>query len=146
MEQTRKHIENIIRDIFSLKTKLSGMSDIFIEHEGQTRFEEMHLFYDDAIEKLTAEKLSMPTGHRYTGTFYVRKPCTSPIEFNKIQGSLFMREDLSSWKIENNEDYRWSYYREAYRKPKLQEAYLIKRTDGEPVFETMVEEETGIIQ
>ena len=141
MAQSRKHIESTIRNVQSIKTKLTDMNELFVECEGQARFDEMHLFYDRAIEKLTAEMLSMPIGHRYTGTFYIRKPYSSPVEFNKVKGSLFMREDLSSWKVENNEEYRWSYYREAYKKPELQQDALIERKHGKPVFETETEEE-----
>ena len=87
------------------------------------------------LNKLGEDLRKLPVGHRYSGTFYVRKPYTIPIESEKIDGSAFMREDLVTWKQEEEGKKFWelAYKKNIYRDPELR--IPIEREDGQPVFD-----------
>lgn len=55
----------------------------------------------------------MPIGFRYTGTFYTKNSYTIPPTFEKHEGAVYMREDLMSWQIEEEETENQGY---TYRK------------------------------
>lgn len=83
------------------------------------------------------EKINtLPIGFRYEGIFYIKIPYTVETKFNKYDGSLFMREDLVSWKIESSGNGNESFYnRSIYREPSLSSA-IIKKYDKDitPVY------------
>lgn len=87
------------------------------------------------IHKIEEDIKKLPAGHRYSGTYYVRKPYTMPIEVEKIDGSAFMREDLVTWKQEEEGKKFWelAYKKSIYRDPELR--IPIEREDGQPVFD-----------
>ena len=79
---------------------------------------------------------AMPSGHRYTGTLYVRKVnYDNTVDRVKINGSAFIREDLVSWRITSDHEYAQNLYyiRDVYKDKNFKEP--IKREDCEPVFE-----------
>ena len=88
------------------------------------------------IAKLTEEMQSLPIGYRYVGTIYLKKPYAVPIQFEQIEGSAFMREDLISWQIEpfdsTKKQHYASYFRTIYKRPDLQAE--ITRADTTPVY------------
>ena len=75
----------------------------------------------------------IPIGYRYTGIFYIKKAYTFPPAYEEINGSAFMREDLSSWKIENEERFKFSHHRAIFRE--ADDTIPIKREDAKPVFQ-----------
>ncbi len=50
--------------------------------------------------------------HAAIACYFIKKPYTLPIEFKECSGSLFMRENLVSWKVELKPSvYDYTYYR-----------------------------------
>ncbi len=114
------------RHEFSKKELTRLMSD--------AQYNEVLAFYDGAISKLTEEINALPVGYRCEGTFYIRKPYSMPVEFMKVEGAIFMREDLVKWKVENDdENFAYSYYDKVYKEPCL-DADIFTRADAHPVF------------
>ena len=106
----------------------------FLQALGQTEiFQTINRHYDDIITKLNAEIKKQPIGYRYTGKFYIKEQSDSPDDYTLIEGSLFMRQDLVSWQIENLPEYAYRRPREAYKSiaPKVK----ITREDSVAVFE-----------
>ena len=91
------------------------------------------------MSKLEDKCDKMPIGHRYTGTFYLRKAYKIPFEAVKIKGSVFMREDLQSWVVESDDEYAKDLgcFRNVYKEKKMINTF--KREDGEVVFEVKKE-------
>lgn len=87
------------------------------------------------LERIDEDIKKLPVGHRYTGTYYVRKPHTIPVEAGKYEGSAFMREDLVTWKHEEEGKQFWelSYKKDIFRDPELR--IPIEREEGQPVFD-----------
>ena len=67
------------------------------------------------MEKQKALRDSLPTGHRYQGDFYIRKPYSNPVVAVPIKGVIFLREDLVSWRIESSEGDVHKQYSSYYR-------------------------------
>jgi len=86
------------------------------------------------MSKLEDKCEKLPIGHRYTGTFYLRKPYTIPYEAIKIKGSAFLREDLISWVIESDDECAKNLgcFRSVYKDKKMKTT--LQRDDGEAVF------------
>ena len=88
------------------------------------------------MSKLEDKCNKMPIGHRYTGTFYVKKPYTYalPSEAVKLKGSAFMSEDLVSWIIDSEDEYAKNLYyvRSIFKDKKMKTT--LQREDGEEVF------------
>ena len=96
----------------------------------QEHYDKTKKFYADVIAKLLAEMRSLPLGRRCSGTFYIRKPYSIAIAFQKIEGSAFMREDLVSWQIEGAENR--GYCKMIFKKPDLN--FPITKEDAKPVY------------
>ena len=105
-----------------------------LEDEGNQQ--KMLKFYARVIAKLNKELNKIPIGYRYTGVFYIRKSYTFPPAYEQISGSAFMREDLSSWAIENEARFKFSYHREIFRKGN--DTTPITRDDAVPVFSAII--------
>lgn len=137
MKRSRKQVNSIINSLCALKTHNEHWKNEFIQLVGENSFTQLQAIYNEAIDRLTQEKKSIPMGYRYTGEFYIKKPYTMPIQYEKINGSAFMREDLVSWCIEEESRYKYSYFRAIYRDTKGQEGSEIKREEATPFYETM---------
>jgi len=96
-------------------------------------------YVESVMTKLKERVAELPIGHRYTGTFYVKKPYTLPSESVKLKGSAFMQEDLVSWTIQSEDEYAKNlYYVRSIFKDKGMKT-LLKREDGEAVFKVKKE-------
>ena len=127
LQNKKYQLENFISSFEFLNNSLEGYMP-----EGT---EEYFQNLKSCLNKLDEDLRKLPVGHRYSGTFYVRKPYTIPIESEKIEGSAFMREDLVTWKPEEEGKQFWelSYKKDIFRDPEM--SVPIKREDGQPVFE-----------
>lgn len=111
MLKNRKSIKDVIYHLESILNRQQALKEILITLEGETNYQQSIDFYTRSIAKLTAELDKLPIGYQYTGTFYIKKPYTVPTEYEKIVGTAFMREDLVSWTILNEERFRDIYKR-----------------------------------
>ena len=108
----------------------------FLRLEAEENQQQVLEFYERVIAKLNKELNKIPIGYRYTGVFYIRKSYTFPPAYEQISGSAFMREDLSSWAIENEARFKFSYHREIFREGN--DTTPITRDDAEPVFSAII--------
>ena len=137
--KNRKKVSDKLHGLKHLKEMHKSFEKELIRVSGIDSYQQMAAYYDDVIQKLQEEKYSLPIGHRYTGTFYVKVPYTIPTEFKKVEGSAFMKESLVSWEIENGDGIpHQSYYRAIFRTPEHDSE--IKREDSVPVFEKKAED------
>jgi hypothetical protein len=60
------HINKII-DLYTYK------KDLFTKKSSQKKCDEMLKYLESVLKKTQKEHDALPTGHRYTGTFFVRK-------------------------------------------------------------------------
>jgi hypothetical protein len=135
MQKSLKYTRDTLNSIEILKSKHEYLGKELIRVAGQDLYEQTSKYYDNVISKLTEEMRLLPIGYRYSGTFYLKKPYTVPIEFEKIEGSIFMREDLVSWQIESNgsnQNQTYAYHRSVFKKPELNTE--IRKEDGVPVY------------
>ena len=131
MEENRKNLEQKIRDLNELMRRLEYEKDFLVKSKGEGEYLHFANYLQSSIDVLEAKKKKLPIGHRYTGTFYLRVPYSSPARTERFEGSIFMKEDLVSWHREHEDAY--GYHRAAYKDPEMKEE--IQRTDGEAVFE-----------
>lgn len=129
MKKGIKQIRGTISSIKFLHDRHQYLEKDFVALEGQEAYELVTKYYDNMLATLQKELLSLPIGHRYIGTFYLKKQYTTPVEAVKVSGSIFMREDLVSWYIEDD---RSSYYRAIYKDPELK--VEITREEATPVY------------
>ena len=130
----RKELNSYVKQLQSLLRTHDYNKDTLVETSGQEAFEAYQAYIESAIEKCKAEIKKLPIGHRYTGKYFVKKPYTSPAEYECVEGSLFMREDLITWQRESEEDEFPVWHKVAYRD--LKNWDQIKRQDGQPVYES----------
>ena len=115
---SRIYTQNLLNNVEYLIRHHEYLKKNFIRLEGQKTFDDIQKCYDRVRDKLTKELKSLPIGYRYTGTFYLRVPYSSPVEFEKVEGtSLFMREDIISWIVEDKVQRASYYYRNAFKEP-----------------------------
>ena len=129
----RKELNSYVKQLQSLLRTHDYNKDTLIETSGQEAFEAYQAYIESAIEKCKIEIKKLPIGHRYTGKYFVKKPYTSPAEYECIEGSLFMREDLITWQRESKEDDFPVWHKVAYQD--LKSRKQITRQDGQPVYE-----------
>ena len=137
MSKSLKYSKDTLSSIQWLKDRHVHFEEEPIRLGGQKPYEQTTRFYTDVIKKLTDETRLLPIGYRHIGTFYLKKPYSVPIEFIKMEGSIFMREDLVSWQIEKTDDiknqfYLGGYCRTLYKQPDLNTAFT--REDAVPVY------------
>ena len=118
MLRNLNHAKGVLNNIKFLQKRFNNIEKELIGLVGQQQYTNTKQFFDNAQAKLLESMRVLPAGHRYKGTFYVRKPYSVPVEFEKIDGAAFMREDLISWKIEG--DKNSSYYRNIFKEPDLE--------------------------
>ena len=131
MFKSRQYVKSLIRSVEQLIDRHDYIKKDLAELSTRKEVEEIQLFYSNTLERLNKIKKSLPIGNRYTGTFYVKKPYSCPTEYQKIEGSAFMREDLVSWDIENSEDSH-GYYRAIFKT--ADEENIITREECEEVY------------
>ena len=91
-------------------------------------FQKTIAHFDKLLEKMAEEVVTLPIGYRYSGIFYIKSPYKYPVEFEKIEGSAFMREDISSWQLyKSNGEPIHGYVRLIYREPNFESE--IKKSD-----------------
>jgi len=134
-KNTKTDIDSIDRVLDLYKWK----KDVFIRESSEKEYEKAIGYVKSIMSKLEDKCDKMPIGHRYTGTFYLKKPYSIPYESVKIKGSAFMREDLVMWTIESDNEYAKNVYyvRDVYKEKKMKTTF--KREDGEEVFDVKKE-------
>ena len=135
MPSKRKNIKANIDVLHRIISNFEYIKDSFIEYSTDKEYNKVLDYVNKMVTKLEDKRQKLPIGHRYTGTFYLKKPYTMPSEAVKIKGSAFMPEHLVSWKIESKDEYAknlW-YVRDVYKDETMKER--VKREDGVEVFE-----------
>jgi hypothetical protein len=98
-------------------------------------YNEFISYIDNLVVQAQKELDSIPLGYRYTGTFYLKRAYSIPAESIKVTGTMYMREDLVSWKIEESDnDYANSlfYVRSIFKDKKMTKEFT--RADCIEVF------------
>ncbi len=132
MQKSRSDVINFLSSVEHLKRQYVYMAKNIIEITCQADYDRTIKHYDHLITALTEEIKTLPIGHRYTGTYYIKKPYTIPVEFVACSGSLFMRENLVSWQVEKEQGvYDYPYYRAVFKEP---HGAQIRKEDGELVY------------
>ncbi len=132
MQKSRRDVINFLSSVETLKRQYVYMAKNIIQSTCLVDYEHTVKHYENLIERLTEEVKTLPIGHRYTGTYYIKKPYTIPVEFIKCSGSLFMRENLVSWQVEKEPGvYDYQYYRAVFKEP---HGSQIKKENGELVY------------
>ena len=135
MNKNRKQISQLLFNVKLLKDRYEQQYKDLSSLIPQEEYEQTVKNYDRIIIRLNEELLALPIGYRYTGIFYIRNAYTIPATFEKHKGVIYLREDLISWIIEeqegsNHPDY--SYHRNIYKEPK--DGAELKREDANPVY------------
>jgi hypothetical protein len=130
-KNTKTNIESLNRILYLLDYN----KDTLLSESSESSFNNASDYVKSIVAKLEDRKDKLPIGHRYTGTFYLRKAYKIPFEAVKIKGSVFMREDLHSWVVESDDEYTKDLgcFKNVYREKKMINTF--KREDGEVVFE-----------
>ena len=127
--QKKNELEAFIR-------RFKSMMENYAEHMPELAESEKYLQQLlQAVTEIEKDISKTPTGHRYSGPCYIRKPYTIPSEPIKLDNPVFMREDLVSWRGEDDSKPLWEnpYYRYVYKDPEMRT--ILRREDGQPVFE-----------
>lgn len=136
MNKSLKYTRENLSSIKWLMGRHEHFEKEFVRLMGQQAYEQTKQFYREVIAKLSEEMQQLPIGYIYTGIFYLKTPYIVPIQFEKIQGSAFMREDLISWQIESNDPTQkqkyYGYHRIIYKEPDLKTE--IAKADATPVY------------
>jgi hypothetical protein len=130
----RKNTKTNIESLNRISYLLDYNKETLLSESSESSFNNASDYVKSIVAKLEDRKDKLPIGHRYTGTFYVRKPYTIPYEAIKIKGSVFMREDLVSWAIESDDECAKDLgcFRSVYKEKKMRTTLV--REDGEVVF------------
>ena len=135
MTAQRKNLKTDIDTLDRILDLINYKKDAFVEYSSESDLEKVIDYVNKTKAKIEKKRQSLPIGHRFSGTFYLKKPYTVPSEAVKIKGSAFMPEHLVSWKIESDDEYAnnlW-YVREIFKDKDMKER--VKRDDGLAVFE-----------
>lgn len=131
MTKTRTQLVNLLTNIQYMKEAYAFKEKDIIGLSNQTEYDRTIRHYDDLMKTLAKKIQKLPIGYRYTGTYYLKKPYTMPPEFEKREGSLYMRENLVSWQIETEPGVcEYSYHRTVSKRPYGES---ITREDAKPV-------------
>ena len=131
-KEGRKAVQKDTNSIEQLINHWTWSKTILIDSHGESFFKETLQKLTQSLEKLNEKYEKLPFGHRYEGTYFLKKPSTSytqPLEFEEKSGVLFMREHQVSWALKNEP---YTYHRNVYKKPDL--SSLLKREDGTEIF------------
>jgi len=129
----RKKALQGIDDLALLLKKLDENKPEIIRLSSDKSYKIQLKAFETAREKLKALIKTLPIGHRYMGTFYVKDTYKTPVVYEKVEGAIFMREDLVKWKIEAELDRMWGYPNAVYKDN--QGNHKFEREDGQPVFD-----------
>jgi hypothetical protein len=129
----RKNLRDSKARIEYLRFQFDRTREEISKRAGEDEYDIIANILTDTIIKLDSEIKALPLRHVYHGTFYIRKPYTTPIESLKVNGRAEMREDLVSWEVYNQEDKYIGLCREVFKDSRLSKRIL--REDGEAVFE-----------
>ena len=129
----KKRARDNYQRIESLKSKLIDLEKSLIALGSESDYQGTLAFFDRVLTKLKKEIKAMPSGYRYTGVFYIRKPYLMPPVYERHDGSIFQKEDLVSWQIENDGYPEGSYYRSIYKDSEAKE--MIEISDAEPIYQ-----------
>lgn len=135
MRGSRKYIQSLISSIEAIKSRYEYIKKDVISLTQPKDYEAVIGHYDQLLEMLNQELISLPIGFRYTGTFYMKNSYPIPGKFEKYEGTLYMKEDLVSWQVEEGlgrPDY--GYHRNIFKEPKL--GTELTRDDAIPVYAT----------
>ena len=131
----RKNTKTNIDSLDRVLNLLNWKKDVFLNESPEKSYDEVVGYVESVMTKLKENVEALPIGHRYTGTFYVKKPYSIPSESVKLKGSAFMSEDLVSWIIDSEDEYAKNlYYVRSIFKDKGM-TRLLEREDGDGVFE-----------
>ena len=135
MPSKRKNIKANIDVLHRIISNFEYIKDSLIEYSTDKEYNKVLDYVNKMVTKLEVERDKLPIGHRFTGTFYLKKPYTVPSESVKIKGAAFIREDLVMWTIESDDEYTKNLYyvRDVYRDKKM--TVKLKREDGVEVFD-----------
>ena len=114
---------------------LSFLSQSVNRHLEEGAFEDLYSKIQKLKECLKEELKAQPIGYMYKGVYYKKNPdhmiiSNSAPEFEKMEGTLYMREDLVTW----YDDYPNGYYiKNVCKTPNINDPLL--REDGKPIFD-----------
>ncbi|MBK2124843.1 hypothetical protein [Fangia hongkongensis] len=135
MTAERKNLKSDIDTLDRILDLINFKKDVFIDNSSENDLKKIIDYVNKTKAKIDTKRQSLPIGHRFTGTFYLKKPYTIPSEAVEIEGSAFIPEHLVSWKIESDDEYAKNlYYVRAIYKDKAMRVPLT-REDGEAVFD-----------
>jgi hypothetical protein len=137
----RKNTKASIESLNRILHLLDYNKKTLLSESTESSFNNTAGYMKSIVLKLEEKVEALPIGHRYTGTFYVKKPYTYalPSESVKLKGSAFMQEDLVSWTIQSEDEYAKNlYYVRSIFKDKGMKT-ILKREDGEAVFKVKKE-------
>ena len=132
----RKRLKGEINHISRLIDLYIYKKDFIASKSSQDECDATLEYLESVLKQAQKDYDAMPSGHRYTGTLYVRKVnYDNTVDRVKMDGSAFVREDLISWRITSDHEYAKNLYyiRDVYKDKNFKEP--IKREDCEPVFE-----------
>jgi hypothetical protein len=116
-----------------IRFQFDGIKSEISERVGEHEYDKIGNVLNETIKKLDSEIMALPLRHVYRGTFYMRKPYTTPVESLKVSGRAEMREDLVSWEVYDKADKYLGLCREVFKDSKLRKR--IKREEGVAIFE-----------
>ena len=130
-------MNELLYSVMHLKDRHVNLDEELIRLSGQGGYYNIIKYYGNTIDKLSDEINLLPTGYRYSGIFYIKKAYIYPVEFEKITGTIFMREDLVSWRLEDGGTiHSQVYFRAVFREPSFDSE--IKKEDTSPVYDVVV--------
>ena len=134
MLEQRKKANSDRYNINLLQDRVKYVKDRLSDLSGEGEYEKVLSYFMKAEEKLKEQIDLMPLGHRFTGTFYLRKPYSAEPISIKVSGSAFMKEELVSWQVETDDEEINSlqYHRVIYKDKAMK--VKLEREDGEAVF------------
>ena len=136
MTAQRKNLKSDIDTLDRILDLINYKKDAFVEYSSESELKKLVDYVNKTKTKIEKKRKNLPIGHRFSGTFYLKKPYTMPCEAVKIKGSAFMPEHLVSWKIESKDEYAknlW-YVRDVFKDKGMKER--VRREDGVEVFES----------
>lgn len=121
MQKSLKYAKEDLNRLLWIKDKCKYIKKELIRLGGEEDYQKTMQYFDNAITKLEAEIKQLPIGYKYIGTFYIKKSYTATLEFEKVEGTAYQREDLISWTITRNDEKKdYAYYQRLFKEPNLE--------------------------
>ena len=134
----RKKILASIKSLAFLLTKVEYEAKDLMRCSSEAEYQGVVNYFKESIKKLKQEAAKLPIGHEYKGIFYLKKPYR-PGEFKKVNGTLFLREDLVRWFYQGERENDCGYVQEAFRTEGVEQP--LERADGKPVYKAITEQQ-----